>query len=145
MTYEEWLKTVPIMITTDALWRMQAYRLAEFLAYQAFDDSDLIAKKPHRISLADQLYRAVTSISANVCEGYSCPTDKEQARFYSYALRSARESRSWYFKATRILGEEMAYERMVLLESIIRLLIRMVTAHRGKGIREAVTDYDVEG
>lgn len=98
MTYEEWVKTVPATIRADAVWRMEVYRLAEYIAYLAFDDSEKIARKPYRISLADQLYRAVCSVSANICEGFSCPTPMEQARFYSYALRSAREARSWYLK-----------------------------------------------
>jgi hypothetical protein len=32
MNYEEWEAAVPETITADSLWKMQAYRLALFLA-----------------------------------------------------------------------------------------------------------------
>jgi four helix bundle protein len=51
------------------------------------------------LGLSDQLYEAVGSVSANLAEGYSRGTGKDRARFYEYALGSARESRDWYFKA----------------------------------------------
>jgi hypothetical protein len=32
MNYEEWLKSVPVEITGDSLWKVEAYRLALFAA-----------------------------------------------------------------------------------------------------------------
>jgi len=52
------------------------------------------------------LYRAVGSIKANIAEGYSHRSGKDQARFYEYSLGSARESRGWYYDARHILGEQ---------------------------------------
>ena len=49
------------------------------------------------IGLADQLYRSLGSIGANLAEGYSRGTGKDRAHFYEYALGSARESRDWYY------------------------------------------------
>ncbi len=47
---------------------------------------------------ADSLWKmTVGSIRANIAEGYSRGTGKDRARFYEYALGSARESRDWYF------------------------------------------------
>lgn len=144
LTYQEWVKTIPKAITADPLWRMEVYRIAEYLAYLAFDDSDIIALKKHRISLSDQLYRATASISATIAEGYGDTSDKEQGRFYRYALRSARESRGWYLKAQPLLGEERCTFRFTLLESIIRLLIRMTTNQSGYSFREESEEHRVE-
>jgi four helix bundle protein len=144
LAYQEWVKTVPKVVTADPLWRMEVYRLSEYIAYLAFDDSDIIAVKKHRISLADQLYRATASISANIAEGYGDTSDKEQGRFNRYALRSAREARGWYLKALPLLGEECSNSRFALLESIIRLLIRMNTNHSGYSFKEDSEGYEIE-
>ena len=64
------------------------------------------------------LYRSVGSVSANIAEGYSRGTGKDRARFYEYALGSARESRDWYFKARHILGNEVVTHRLSLLTEV---------------------------
>jgi hypothetical protein len=76
------------------------------------------------------LYRSLGSISANLAEGYSRGTGKDRARFYEYALGSARESRDWYFKARHILGDTIAQHRMQLLSEIIRLVLTMIPQQR---------------
>lgn len=93
MKYEEWLEEVPDAICDDALWRMQVYRLALFSADLARRDTCKLVEHPQMRSLSDQLYRAVGSISANISEGYSRASRRDQARFYEYALGSAREAR----------------------------------------------------
>ncbi len=82
------------------------------------------------------------SISANIAEGYSRGSGKDRARFYEYALGSARESRDWYYKARHILREEVVSHRMGLLSQIIRLLLVMVPDQRGKIIKEERTAYE---
>lgn len=94
------------------------------------------------ISLADQLYEAMGSISANIAEGYSRASGKDQARFYEYALGSARESRDWYFKARHILGADVTHHRMNFLAEIIRQLSKMVPKYRGKSIKEEGISYE---
>jgi four helix bundle protein len=94
------------------------------------------------VSLSDQLYRAAGSISANLAEGYSRGTGKDRARFYEYALGSARESRDWYFKARHILGENVFHHRLELLTRIIQLLLKMIPQQRGRVLREPVTEYE---
>lgn len=92
MTYEEWLKTVPEAITKDALWNMKAYRLALFLNDVAWHDVTKLTRDARTLKVADQLYRAVGSIGANIAEGYSRRSGKERAHFYEYALGSARRA-----------------------------------------------------
>ena len=141
MTYDEWEKQVPAAITNDTLWRVQAYRLALFLADLAWYDVCKLVKVPQTVSLSDQLYRSAGSISANIGEGYSRASGKDQARFYEYALGSAREARGWYFKGRHVLGAKVSEHRINFLARIIQLLLRMIPDARGKYIREESALY----
>ncbi|HIE25796.1 TPA: four helix bundle protein, partial [Candidatus Poribacteria bacterium] len=93
MKYEEWEKSVPEAIRADLLWKVTVYRLALFLADLGWYDVTKLMRDRRTIVLSEQLYEALGSISANIAEGYSCGTGKDRARFYEYALGSARESR----------------------------------------------------
>lgn len=91
--------------------------------------------------LSDQLYRAVGSIGANISEGYSRSSGKDRARFYEYALGSARESRGWFYKSRHVLGENVAEHRMRLTTQIIRLLLTMVPDQRNVSLHEDTVPY----
>lgn len=140
-SYEEWEASVPELMKGDSLWKMQAYRKALFLGDLAWFDLQKLNQHRWLWSLSDQLYRATGSISANLAEGYSRGTGKDRARFYEYALGSARESRDWYFKARHILGEEVFNHRLQLLSESIRLLLVMVPQQRQNVLREETTLY----
>jgi four helix bundle protein len=142
MNFTEWEKTVPVEITGDPLWKVTAYRLALFAADIGWVDVTKLMHDPRTRSLADQLYRALGSVSANIAEGYSKGTGKDRARFYEYALGSARESRDWYFKARHVLGEEVVNHRLRELTQIIKLLLAMVPQQRASIMREGREDYD---
>ena len=94
------------------------------------------------MKVSDQLYRALGSISANIAEGFSRSSRKDQARFFEYALGSARESRDWYFKSRNLLGEAVCEHRMQLITQIIRLLLTMIPLNRNHNIREEPAIYD---
>ena len=143
VNYEEWLKTVPEEITGDSLWRMQAYRLGLFAAVIGWRDVTRLMGDKRTLGLADQLYRALGSISANLAEGYSRGTGRDRARFYEYALGSARESRDWYYKAQYVLGETVIQHRLQFLTQIIRLLLTMVPQQRGRTLREPDAPYQI--
>lgn len=121
MTYEEWLDSVPSELTGDPLWQMKVYRLAVFIGDLAWPDVSKLLKDKRTVSLADQLYRAVGSVGANIAEGYSRRSRKDQARFYEYALGSAREARGWYYQGRFVLSEVVALHRRKLLTQVIRL------------------------
>ena len=141
MNYASWEADVPESLKSDTLWRVEAYRLALFLSDIAWHDVSRLVQDRRMRSLSDQLYRAVGSVSANIAEGYSKGTGKDRARFYEYALGSARESRDWYFKARHLLGENIAIHRIDFLTQIIRLLLTMVPQQRQSHIRESEIDY----
>jgi len=142
VTFEEWVAAAPAELTNDPLWRMEVYRLAVFAADLAWSDVSHLSRDRRTWGLADQLYRSVGSIGANVAEGYSHQSSKDQARFYEYALGSAREARGWYYQGRHILSEEVASHRMKLLTAITRSLLTIIPAERGYKLREEPESYD---
>jgi four helix bundle protein len=141
VNYDEWLKTVPPEITGDSIWKTTVYRQALFLGELAWFDVCKLAQVRQTLALSEQLYDSVGGISATICEGYSRASEKDQARFYEYALGSARETRDWYYKGRYVLGEIVADHRMKLTVHVIRQLLKMVPEYRGRKIREEVADY----
>lgn len=143
MNYEEWNETVPEEIRADSLWKMTAYRLALFLSDLGWRDTAKLVRNRRMIGLSSQLYRSLGSISANLAEGYSRGTGKDRARFYEYALGSARESRDWYFKARHVVGEAVFEHRLRLLTRVIQLILTMIPQQRGRVLREHPETYEV--
>jgi len=142
MNYEAWELSIPHEIASDSLWKMEAYRLGLVAAEVGWHDVTKLMQDRQTLGLSDQLYRSLGSISANLAEGYSRGTGKDRARFYEYALGSARESRDWYYKGRHILGEEVTVHRPDLLTQIIRLLLKMIPEQRSGTLREASRLYD---
>ncbi len=141
MTFDSWEEQVPASIQNDPLWGMKVYRLSLFASDVCWHDAGTLQKEDRTKSVADQLYRAVGSVGANIAEGYSRGTGKDRARFYEYALGSARESRDWYFKGRFVLGEKVTQHRLGFMTEIIRLLLVIVPKQRGGQIREPGPSY----
>lgn len=144
VNYNEWLKNVSDLFTSDALWKMTVYRYALFVADLAWHDVTRLMNDRRTIKLSDQLYEAIGSIGANLSEGYSRSSGKDRARFYEYSLGSARESRGWYYDARFILGDEVANHRMQFLTQIIRLLLTITPEERSRVIREEEAEYRID-
>ena len=143
MNYQSWEQNVPNEFKNDPVWSVRAYRLGLLVADIGWEDVTRLMQDRRTLSLSDQLYRALGSISANVAEGYSHGTGKNRVRYYEYALGSARESRDWYFKGRHILGVEIAQHRFGLLTQISRLLLTMIPQQRGQAFRESSITYDI--
>jgi len=144
MSFEEWEKSAPETFKADTLWKVKSYRLALYLSDLCWQDATALLKDKRTVSLADQVYRAVGSVSANLSEGYSRSTGKDRALFYQYALGSARESRDWYYKARFILGDNIFQHRAQIITEILRLLLTMIPQQRGYVIREDSDPYEVK-
>lgn len=142
-SYAEWEAAGPAEIRGDSVWQVRAYRFALFLADLAWHDAGRLMSDKRSLGIVDQLVRAVGSISANIEEGYSKGTGRDRARFYEYALGSARESRGWYYKDRHVLGEPVVSHRMQLLTEIIKLLLTMVPDQRHSRLREEAPLYQV--
>lgn len=143
MKYSDWEASVPKDIRDDVLWSVEVYRLGLFVAIIGWHDVTKLVEDKRTRSLADQLYRALGSISANIAEGYSRSTDKDRARFFEYALGSARENRDWYYKSEPILQETVVLHRISTLTQIIRLLLTALNNLRTRTIREEPEQYEV--
>lgn len=144
MNYKEWEDSVSVEITNDSLWKIEAYRLGLFATDVGWHDATKLMQDKRTLGLSDQLYRSLGSISANLAEGYSRGTGKDRARFYEYALGSARESRDWYYKGRHILGPAVTPHRLNLLTQIIRLLLTMVPQQRQGILSETGQTYGAE-
>ena len=144
MTFQDWLATVPDTLRGDPLWKTQVYPLAVFVGDIGWPDVTRLMQDGRTVNLAGQLYEALGSISANLAEGYSPSSHKDQARFYEYALGSARESRDWYYKARHILGDTITDHRLGLLTQIIRYLLVMIPDTRGRRLSEDAAPYHLD-
>jgi four helix bundle protein len=130
MTYEEWEADVPAVLKADAIWRVQAFRLASYLGAVAGVDADLVAEKPWLMKSAAQLASASESIPANIAEGYARLSPKDRIRFYEYALGSADETKSRYLTLSRQFAPTLVDARLTVLASITRLVLRMIQSGR---------------
>ena len=81
MDYDDWKITVPEEIRGDSLWRMEAYRLSLFLVEIGWQDVTKLIKDLRTRSLADQMYRSLGSICANIAEGYGRESNNEYFGF----------------------------------------------------------------
>ena len=144
MNYKDWQNTLPQNITDDILWKMEVYRQALFLSELAWMDSTKLQEDRRSNLIASQVYRAVGSISANIAEGYSRKSRKDQARYYEYALGSAREARTWYFQSRKVLGEAVVSHRLELITQIIKQLLVIIPSNRGHKISEEQADYSID-
>lgn len=142
MKYAEWLITVPPEITSDPIWKLEVYRLALFAGDIGWHDAQAISKNNLMWSVADQLHRALGSISANLTEGYSRSKGLDRARFFEISLGSARESRDWYYKSRHALSAEVIEHRMGLTTHIISMLVPMISHQRKNALREKRAKYD---
>ena len=141
MNYENWQRSVPGEIAADPLWKVEAYRIALFLADLSWHDVTKLIQDRRMLGLSDQLYRSVGSISANISEGYSRGSGRDRVRFYEYALGSARESRGWFYKARHVLGDNVAEHRIRLSTQVIRLLMTMIPQQRNVSLGEDDVPY----
>lgn len=130
MTYDDWILSVPEAIQRDSLWKAEVYRLSLFLSDLSWEDASRLLKDRRTLAISDQLYRATANISSNIAEGYSRGTGKDRARFYEYALGSAREARDWYYKGRHVLSAEVMAHRLDLLTQIIKLTLSMTGKER---------------
>jgi len=99
---------------------MQVWKDAEDLAVFVYEDM----RKVKDYSFADQIKRAVVSISNNIAEGAERTTSIEFARFLDIAKGSAGEVRSMYRLAPRLnfISVEISNQRCEVCRSISRQL-----------------------
>lgn len=141
MNYAEWLGTVPVEITNDPIWKLEVYRLALSANDIGWQDVLAISKNKLMWGVADQLHRALDSVSTNLTEGYSRSKGLDRARFIEISLGSARESRDWYYKSRHVLPVTVVKHRMELVTRIISMLPPLISHQRKNVIRKEHPHY----
>ena len=125
----------PLTADADLVSRMRVARVAAELLDVAWFDAEIVVRNPITVIVAGQLYAAVGSISANLREGYSRSSGRDRARFFEYALGSARETEVWYAASMRLLSAEVMDARGESLAEIERLLLAVIPRERDRQIR----------
>jgi four helix bundle protein len=128
-----WEKRCPEAITSDVLWKLDAYRAAMFLLHVARDDRQVMQAGRADPELMSQLIRSVGSISANLADGYSRWSRIDRLRFLGYALSSARECIPWYEALRDTLPDDVIDERVVLAARCRSLLLGLIRSLRKEG------------
>ena len=120
--FRAWEACAPGSLTSDPVWRFHAYRVALYLLDLAASDvRGLHARRG--TGGADQLLRAVASISANVAEGFGRSRPTDRSHFFGIALGSLRESLSWYRAVRSNLPAGVVEQRFDQLSQLRRILI----------------------
>ncbi len=115
---------------------MRVYQLAEELRPDTWEDAKKLAAEPLTQDIGRQLYAAISSIAANISEGYSRSSGRDRARIFEYALGSVRESMSWYHAAEPVLGEALTAGRLEPLEEMRRMLLAIIPRERGRVMKK---------
>ncbi|MDQ5850531.1 MAG: four helix bundle protein [Chloroflexota bacterium] len=105
-----------------------------------------LPQSPQGRTIGDQLFRAATSIGANIAEGRGRATGKEYERFLRIARASANETDYWLRIATHcgLLAEREQQTLLALVDECLRMLSAMITklrATQSKALREAQAVY----
>ena len=133
MRYEEWLAQVPDSLKNDPIWQFKAYPKALLLYDLAWEDTDKLLQDVRGCELVEQLIGSAGSVSANIDEGFGRGIEGgEYIQFLRYALGSARETRSWYYKARKLLTAEAVRHRIALCDEIIALLVVTIKHRRAR-------------
>lgn len=109
-----------------------------------------LPQTPQGRTIGDQLFRAATSIGANIAEGRGRDIGKEYERFLRIARASANEADYWLHVAQdcKLVSEEEYTKMIGLVDECLRMLSAMITRLRNRNtdLREepAVYEYKSE-
>lgn len=129
----DWEATCSFAITSDVIWKLDAYRAALFLLHVSRADCKVLRAARPGETVAAQLTSAAASISAHLGEGYGRATRADRLRFFGYALGSTRECVAWFEAARGVLPDPVIDERLVLVMRLRALLLGMIRSLRDSG------------
>jgi four helix bundle protein len=131
----EWEARQRPSMKKDPIWTLRCYREALFLAELARQDVDSMRDVMSRGSTCDQLLRSVTSVSANLAEGYGRSTALDRIKFFNYAICSAREAVTWYQSFFLDANDPRTDDRFERLSHIRGMLFVLIRNQREKTTR----------
>jgi hypothetical protein len=132
--FEKWSLSPPPDLVGDSIWKLPAFRIGLFLSPIARQDTSQLGSDAHYDRVSRQLLRCIDSIAANIAEGYARNSGRERARFYEFALGSAREARVWYRSLAPALGDDPVWERTFLLTRVVKILTKAIPEERDRTI-----------
>ena len=130
MGFEEWSQAVHERVKQEPSWQSLGYRKALFFYDLVWKDIDKLRPDIRGEAIAKQLIRSAGSISANLEEGHGRGYGKQRNWFIKIAIGSARESKGWYWRAHRLLPQEVIDHRLSLADEIIALLVSELSRQR---------------
>ncbi len=122
-----WERTVSPHVTSDIIWKLDAYRAALYVSHCVKRDLKAMNEVP---SVVDQLTRASGAIASDLAEGYSRSTRTDRVRFYDYSLGSARECIVWYLGLEERLDPIVVSARLELISRCRALILGMIRSSR---------------
>ncbi len=105
----------------DKLDDIRFYQLAKELWNEFWEDSELLIKDIRGREIARQMTKSIGSINANIEEGYGRGSKKEYQYFLKVSRGSARESKGWYQRSVKLLGQTIVDKRVGKLDQIIAM------------------------
>jgi four helix bundle protein len=124
-------------MTSDPNWKLDVVRLATWATELALADASFVRGAPGCAKVADQLARAVGSISANLWEGLGRTSPRDKARYVAYALESTREAISWYVMIRKHLPPRSLSRRLAVLVRVRQMLVAFLRNHHRRQSRPA--------
>ncbi|MDP2909914.1 MAG: four helix bundle protein [bacterium] len=84
--------------------------------------------------LAKQLLRAATSIGANIIEAQAGSTRKDFTNFFTYALKSANETKFWLglFRDSKLADQDSANSMLQEATELANILASSILTLKGK-------------
>jgi four helix bundle protein len=121
--FRAWEACVPPSLRDNQMWKFHAYRVALYLVNLAEHDVQELRSQAIPPRHAEQLLRAVGSISVNVAEGFVRTAAPERSRFFGIALGSVRESSARYRAVQSALDPDVCEARLTQLAELRQILI----------------------
>ena len=116
-------------LKTDLKKRAYLYALGIIKFIDALDKKDFSARM-----IGNQLLRSATSIGANIMEAQAGTTKRDFTNFFSYALKSANESKFWLglLRDSKKASEEKVNKLLKETNEIANILGSSILTLKGK-------------
>lgn len=131
MEFDECVKTVPVRLKSESLWKSRYYQLAMYLYDLVWKDCETLKKDFRGREIASQLIRSSGSVCANIEEGFGRGIGTpDHIRILRIALGEARETKGRYFRSRKLLPEDLLEHRLDIIGQVIALLVKAVSVKK---------------
>ena len=130
---DEWVKTLPVSLRNDPLWKSAYYRLSMYIYDLMWLDAEKINKDFRGREIVHQLVRSSGSVCANMEEAYRRGIGTPDfVRVMRISLGELGETQGWYFRTRHILGAEILDKRIAVIQQAIALTVTVIDQNRKK-------------